>query len=220
MDLSPLTQLIPDFGGAETLQGFDLNTAQSGQRVRGSARQFIKFYPLKVVVPTAVEFKQHPVTGSTTVTKREPKEVVLEMVEIITPGDKNNYDGIAEDYHKRMWPREYMAFKAGKGAPIGKSLEDCEYVPANIITDLKYLGCQTEEQLADASDELCRLVANGQELRGMAQAMQKVGFDNRSLGQVNVLKSQLEEEKRAREKMQAQLDSLMAGKSEETKKGK
>ena len=191
MDLSPLIKIIPDFG-APTLQDFDTSNIQDGQRIKGlSNRQFVRFYNKKEVVPCALEVKINEKTGATKVLKTGTKEVIREMVNIVTPGDKNEVDDFAEDFHRREHWKAYKAFRDGTGAPIGKSIEECTYVSSSIATELRYLGCHTEEQLADGSDILCNQVANGFELREFARAMVKANLENKSLGQVNMLKSEL-----------------------------
>lgn len=178
--------------GAATLEGFDTSNPQSGMPLQGSSRQFVRFYPKKFVQVYATEVEINEKLGTTKVLKTATRDREYEMVQIVTPGDTNEIDCIAEDYHKRHFWKQYKAFRENKGALIGKDLDLCEYVPTPIVTELKYLGCHTQEQLADASDLLCGRLADGFSLREFARSMVKADLENSNLGQVNSLKKELE----------------------------
>lgn len=190
--------------GAPTLSGFDTSNPQTGVPLASSSRQFVRFYPKKVVQVYATEVEVNERFGTTKVLKTATREKELEMVEIITPGDTNRIDCIAEEYHKSLYWKQYEAFRNNKGAIIGKPLSTCDYVPAGQLSELKYLGCHTQEQLADASDLLCGRIADGFNLREFARAMVKVDLDNASLGQVNTLKSELAKAQEAIQKLTEQ----------------
>lgn len=191
MELSPLNKVLPTWD-APTLQGgFDLTNVVDGQRLRSSSRQFVQFYNKKFTEVYAAEVEINPVTGATKVKKTATRDKVREMVRIITPGDKNEVDDFVEDYHRREHWKQYTAFRDGRGAPLGKDLDQCAYVSSPIATELKYLGCHTEEQLADSSDVLCNQIPNGWEMREFARSMVKADKDNQSLNQVNQLRTEL-----------------------------
>lgn len=183
--------------GAPTLEGFDTSSISSGVPIKSSSRQYVRFYPRKVVQVYAKEVEINEKLGTTKVLKTGTREREYEMVEIITPGDTNKIDCIAEEYHRRaFWP-QYKAFRDNKGAMVGKPLEDCDYVPPPVVTELKYTGCHTQEQLADASDLLCGRLPDGFNLREFARAMIKADKENSNLGQMNALKAELEKAQEA-----------------------
>lgn len=190
MELSPLSKVIQDWG-APTLQNLDTDRAVPGERIRGSNRQYVRFYLKKFIDVIASKVKVIEKTGEVKVLASEAKEVEREMVQIITPGDKNEIDTIAQDFHRREHWQAYKAFRDGNGVILGKKLEECTYVPPSVTLELKYRGCHTEEQLADASDLLCNQIGNGWSYREFARAAQKIELENKSLGQVTALKSEL-----------------------------
>lgn len=203
-----ISEAIPSFGAA-TLEGFDTNGVQPGQRVPGIKRQLVKFYWKKEPQVYATEVQIDPKTGSTKVLKTAVRDVTREMVTILTPGDNNNIvDDYADDFHKREHWREYRAFREGKTGPIGKDIDECNYVPPQMATELRILGVHTEEQLADASDLLCGRVANGYELREFARSMCKANLENKSLHQVTALKQELAKSQETAAAMQKQLDEM------------
>jgi hypothetical protein len=207
MDFSPLNKVLPSWD-APTLQGFDLDSLQDGQRLKGSARQFVRFYKKTFVEVYATEVDINPATGTSVVKKTGTREVEREMVNIITPGDKNEIDDVACDYHKREHWAAYKAFRDGKTAPMGINLDECSFVSPHIATELRYYGCHTLEQLADCSDILAQQIANGFELREFARA--KVDAENRgkSDGRVNLLKSELEKSQAVIAEMQKQIGEM------------
>lgn len=192
MSISPLNQIVPSWD-AETLQGFDIpENIQDGQRIGGSSRrQYVNFYKKKVAQPYAVEVKINPTTGATTVLKTSVREVEKEFVHVRTPGDKNEVETYAEDFHRREFFHAYKNFRDGKGMPLGTPIEGCNYIAPTIQTELVYMGIRTEEQLADASEIVLERLPDGFSLREFARANVKVKLDNAASGQVNLLKSEL-----------------------------
>jgi len=78
----------------------------------------------------------------------------VEMIEIRFPGQAAMVFQ-AEDKHRRYYPEEYKAFKAGQEAPVkGLPLEQWAMPTKAIIENLKTLGFRTVEQLADAKDDV------------------------------------------------------------------
>lgn len=190
MNLSPIGQAIPSFG-AETLEGLEISPdIQDGQRIGGSSRrQFVRFYKKRISEIYATKVKPQP-GGGVQVLETAPREVEREFVHVRTPGDKNEIETFAEDYHRRAFFANYKAFRDGKGIPLGTPIEECTYVAPSIQTELKYLGCHTEEQLADASDILVDQIPDGYSLREFARASCKVKVDNAASGQVNLLRAE------------------------------
>lgn len=191
MDLSPLSKLNP--WGAATLDNLDTENVQDGQRIGGkSNRQYVRFYNRKVMEVHATEVARNERTGEVRVLKTTPVEVEREFVQIVTPGDKNEVDQPAEDFHKREFFRQYAQFRDGKTAPMGTPIEDCSYVGPSVATELVYRGCKTEEQLADASEVLCGTIADGFSLREFARASVRAKNQNANMGQITAMRSELQ----------------------------
>lgn len=209
--LSPLNKAVQSWGqGAPmpTLTDIDYSALQTEGRARGSNRQFVRFYNKVFVEPYATEVKINDKTGSTQVMKTSTREVTYEMVEIITPGDKNTFDGRAEEFHRREFWRQYKAFRDGHMGPIGTSLDECEFVSPGVATELRYLGCQTLEQLADASDDLVNRIPDGWGLREFAKAKVKANMNNAQYSQILAVKTQLDKAVEAIEILKKQNDEL------------
>lgn len=207
MDLSPLSKAIPSWG-APTLEGFDLDSVQEGQRIKGSGRQYVRFYNKTYSETYAKEVKINEKTGSCQVLKTDTRPVTKEFVQIITPGDKNEYDGVAYDYHRREHWKAYKAFRDGRTAPLGLSVDEVDFISPGVATELRYYNCHTVEQLADCSDELCNQIPNGWELREFAKEKVKAETANKSSADVIILKSELEKSKDIIAQMGARLAQL------------
>jgi len=207
MDGSPLSNAIPTFG-AQTLEDLDLSpdTIKDGQRIGGSSRrQYVRFYRKTVNEIVATDVRIDAKTGSTTVLKTAIKPTEREFVHVVTPGDKNEIETVAEDYHRREFWHAYKNFRDGKGIPLGTPIEECHYVAPSIQLELKYRNVHTEEQLADASDLLLDQIADGYSLREFARANVRVRQDNAASGTVRLLRSQVDELQAA---LKAQMDQM------------
>lgn len=208
MELSPLNKLIPSWG-SPTLEGFDTSNIQDGQRLGGiSNRQFVQFYNHKFLEVYAKEVHINERTGESRVIKWDKREVEKEKVKIINPGDKNVIDAYAQDFHRRDFWQQYKNFRDGKNVIMGTPIDECSFVSSHIATELRYLGCYSLEQLADASDLLCDRIPNGYELREYAKALVQAGKDNKDLAQVNALKNELEKSQGMIAQMQAEMETL------------
>lgn len=87
-----------------------------------------------------------------------------EFVEILVPGDRKTVvDTLVKEEHKRRWPREYAAFKAGQEIPIeGTPLEEWPQITRSQVEELKFAHIRTIEQLAGLPDDaLNRSVSMG-----------------------------------------------------------
>lgn len=201
MSIVPLSTAVNPWG-APTLDGFDVSQPQEGVRIGGqSNRQFVRFYKKIVPVVKADQVAINPNTGEVRVKKFKIDNVEKEFVEVITPGDTNKFNDVAEDYHKREFWQHYKAFREGRSAPVGTPVSEAEWISSGIATELMYHGCHTLEQLADASDYLCNILPSGWELREYAKAVCKVNQENKSLGQVHALQEQLAQ-------MQAEMEEM------------
>lgn len=207
MQLSPLNNIIPSWD-SPTLQDFDVTDVQDGQRLKGSNRQYVRFYKKVFKEVVTLEAKINEKTGTSTPVKVGVKDVERLMVNIVTPGDKNVVDAPAEDFHKREHWAHYKAFMDGRTAPIGTSLDECNYVSPSVATDLRYYGCHTEEQLADASDILCAQIANGFELREFARARCKANIQEGTKKEVQVLRADLERSHAETAALKAEMEEL------------
>lgn len=79
----------------------------------------------------------------------------VEYVEINVPGDRRTVvDRAVTDEHRRRWPREYEAFKAGQELPVeGTALEEWGGVTRSQVEELRPFKIRTVEQLAALSDD-------------------------------------------------------------------
>lgn len=204
-----ISAAIPNWG-FQTLQDLDVSNAQEGKRLRGSNRQYVRFYKKKILQPTTTEARIDAKTGNSTPIKIELRESEREYVNIITPGDKNTFDGVAENGHKQEHWKEYNNYRSGTGIPLGTPIEDCSYISRGIALELKYLNVHTQEQLADASDHLCTLVPTGWELREYARQYCKVGEENKVSGAVTSLKAELQRSQAVIEQLMQQQKDMQA----------
>lgn len=184
-------------GEVPSLQGLDLSTMQNGMPVRGKARQMVRFYWKEVpeIYATEVEIVPLGNTGTTTtnVKKTAMRTVKKEMVHIVTPGDKNEYDDVVTDYHRSEYWAQYKAFREGRGIPLGTPIEECEFIPTGIAHELKLKNVHTLEQLADAGDLLCGLIPDGFMWREYARTAVNANANNKSLSKVHALTQKVEE---------------------------
>ena len=190
MDLSPLSSAIPSWG-SPTLEGFDLSNAQTGQRVRGKSRQFVRFYNKEVVKMKTTQVRINQLTGTATPMAIEAVPEIQEWVEIVTPGDKNRIETKADEFHRREFWDQWIAFRDGKGVVIGTPIEECSFISPAIASELMYRGIKSLEQFADASDLLAGQIANGWELREYARTMVKTANDSKTSKEVVVLQDEI-----------------------------
>jgi hypothetical protein len=190
MQSSPLSSI--ETWGSPTLEGLDTSNMKVGVPLNGvPGRQFVQFYKKKTSEIRATKVKLNEKTGDVRVLETAPFDVEREYVKIVTPGDKNIIDTKAEDYHKREHFRHYASFRDGKMAPVGQSIDDCSFVSASVATELRYRGCHTVEQLADASDVLCSMTPSGYELREFARAHVKANAPDKVSSEVKLLREEL-----------------------------
>lgn len=182
--------------GAPTLDGFDPNSFQPGQRARGSDRQYVRFYKKKVMEVHASKVRTNEKTGEVKVLATSPVEVEKEMVHIKTPGDKNEIEGYATDYHRREFWTHYKAFRDGNTAPLGLDIDEASFISPGIATELRYLGVHVVEQLADASDDLVNRIPDGWSLREFARTHCKAMNDGNVSSRISMLEDELKEAKR------------------------
>lgn len=135
-----------------------------------------------------------------------------EFVVIRHPGDRTyEQREVVRDDHKKRWPREYAAFKAGIEAPlVGTPIAEWPPINKAQVLTLQYLGVRTVENLAELPDDIAQKIGTGgMTLRSKAQAWLKSREDGRATmkatSENDALRKQLEA-------MQAQLAALSADK--------
>lgn len=103
--------------------------------------------------------------GNTSVSFRE-------MVNIITPGDnKSTPTQKVTDWHRRMWPREYAAFKQGEEVQrSGWPISAWDEINEELAHHLKGMNVYTVEDIANMSDSNLRNIPMGRTLKNNALA--------------------------------------------------
>lgn len=119
----------------------------------------------------------------------------VEIVTIMNPGEKEPVIVVADEFHKRRFPRQYEAFKKGMEDQQGGTPLDLLF-PASpsTVKMLKSFHVFTIQQLANISDSAKTQIPMGQSLADRAREYMK----NASGGQAF----------HAMEAMQAQIDQL------------
>lgn len=96
-----------------------------------------------------------------------------EFVEILVPGDRKTVmDTFVKEEHRRRWPREYAAFKAGLEVPTeGTPLEEWPAITRSQVEELRFGHIRTVEQLAALPDNALNTTVpmGGYPLREKAQ---------------------------------------------------
>lgn len=96
-----------------------------------------------------------------------------ERVEIIMPGNPHTRPVFkVSDEHRNRWPKEYEAFKRGHTiAATGTPLEAWALLKKSQVNELKYLGFNTVEQVAQMDDHaLQRIGMGGRQIKNAAIA--------------------------------------------------
>jgi len=84
----------------------------------------------------------------------------VEYVEIFLPGNITERPCLrVSDVHRKRWPREYEAFKAGEGEKIdGYPVSEWPMATVAVVDTLKAVGILSLEDLAAAADEDLRKI--------------------------------------------------------------
>ena len=95
-----------------------------------------------------------------------------ERVQHLMPGSPNSPVERVRQEHIDRWPEQYAAFKRGSEMSIeGTPIEQWNILNRGMVMELKAIGFQTIEQIADASDlALQRIPRLGHKLRERAKA--------------------------------------------------
>ena len=149
-----------------------------------------------------------------------------EMVELLIHGDQKTAPvSIVTDRHRRMYPKQYEAFKSGKEASVdGTPLALMFGERSAIVMDMQRANVFTIEQLADLEDTQARhLGIDGVHWRNKARAWveaQKKGGPSEALVSENKqLKQQMETQARAFEEMKERMAELEAQSQKPKNKG-
>lgn len=204
---------IEEFG-SPILSGIDISGGRAGQRLVTKGGQYVRFYNKTVTEFKAskVNVKVSAATGAQTETPSEfvPVPVTKEWVHIVTPGDKNEIDTIAELDHKREFPIQYRAFREGRTAPIGMPLDKAPFIPAHIVTELNINKVFTVEQLAELPEYMCGTIPEGYQLREYARAAVKANQSNEVSAQVLTLQHELKQRDIREQELRSNMEELKA----------
>lgn len=106
----------------------------------------------------------------------------VDMVEVITPGERDPVRVIATELHKRRFPRQWDAYKTGQelsqsGTPIELLLTN----QPSAVLQLKSLNIHTIQQLAGLSDSAKQMIPLGaQQLQDKARAYLSAAKDGQN----------------------------------------
>lgn len=147
-----------------------------------------------------------------------------EFVEILVPGDRKTVvDTLVKDEHKRRWPREYAAFKAGQEIPTeGTPLEEWPQITRSQVEELRFGHIRTVEQLASLPDNALNSTVpmGGYPLREKAQRWleaQKGNAQTEVLAAESARKDEIIADlKRQHADLSEKVDRLLAQKTGET----
>lgn len=96
----------------------------------------------------------------------------VDMIEVITPGEKDPVRQPANELHKRRFPRQWEAYKSGQEmAQSGTPIELLLTNQPSAVLQLKSLNIHTIQQLAALSDSAKQMIPmGGQQLQDKARA--------------------------------------------------
>lgn len=144
----------------------------------------------------------------------------VEMVEILIPGDRlNSPVQLVTDVHRKRWPRQYAAFKAGQDGPTnGTPIEQLPGLTASQAEELRYFKVISIEQLAEMPEGLLMKARpmDGRALQDRAKRWvstaegaateEKLAAENRAKDEkIALMDAQIAELKQALEGLQAQV---------------
>lgn len=93
-----------------------------------------------------------------------------ECIEIRVPGDRDVIVREVQERDKFRFPRQWAAFKAGKGeAIVGTPLDAVPWLTRSQVEELGYFKIRTVEQLAELSDAHAQKFAGIQTLKARAK---------------------------------------------------
>jgi len=152
-----------------------------------------------------VRFFLHPVKDE----KRSeeegiPKYIEIEMIEILSPGNKDKFCGRATDHYKQRFPKQYSRFKEKMDEGTnGTPLNQFPFITASDIKELEYFNVFTAEQLINMPDgNIDKIGVNGRNLIKQVKAYIEAAKDSSVLprlvseneklkGEIELLKKQM-----------------------------
>lgn len=140
---------------------------------------------------------------------------MVDYVEIIIPGDKNNRPKKpVSDEHKKRWPMQWQAYQSNQQEVIdGTPINQWAYLTPARVAELRAIGCRTIESVANFDEtHIKRLGPDGFDLKRRAQQALKPQSDveQELRSEVSVLESENKELKMTMEHLQQRLEALEA----------
>ena len=133
--------------------------------------------------------------------------VVVEMVELLIPGDSKNAP--VEKVTKRhmdLWPRHYEAFKKKEDiVDEGTPIEAWGAIDAGAARALRAMSIMTVEQLAEISDAAVGNIMGGRTLRDRAQQFVKLQAEN---AETNKLAAEFQAMRSENQRLEQQIADL------------
>ena len=130
-----------------------------------------------------VKFFRHPeLSQIKSVKAGAPIYDDVDMIEVITPGEKDPVRQIASEIHKRRFPRQWEAYKSGQEmAQSGTPIELLLTAQPGTVLQLKSLNIHTIQQLAGLSDAAKQMIPmGGQQLQDKARAYLSAAHDGQN----------------------------------------
>lgn len=131
------------------------------------------------------------------------------FIKIITPGDRDNIiDRPLRPEDKLRFPRHWAAYQNGEhNMVVGTPLVQWPLVSRSMAEELKYMGFVTVEQVAAAGDSAMAKMPGLRQLRDRAVRYLEAAAGS---APTTALQKQLDEEKAARQALEAQVAELGA----------
>lgn len=137
----------------------------------------------------------------------------VEMVSVIQPGEKDEVKTLANDWHRRRFPKQYEAFQKGlEQAVTGTPLELLFPAEPSTILALKGSNVFTVEQLAGISDTAMNNIPMGRTLADRAKAYLQASHGGQGFHQMEAMQKQIQE-------LQEQLAAAQAAPQPEQRRG-
>ena len=114
----------------------------------------------------------------------------VEVVEVRVPGDPDVRRSVVNDYYKRLYPKQYLAFKKGitQETVNGTPLSVWAPMKRSQVEEARHFGLHTVQQLAQISDgNLQRLGPGWIALRQQARDWEKQANDGAALSELRAV---------------------------------
>ncbi len=123
----------------------------------------------------------------------------VDMIEVLTPGEKDPVIVPATVFHKRRFPKQWEAYQAGielhqSGTPIEMLFTN----EPGTVKQLKHHNVYTIQQLASLNDAAKQMIGmGGQQLQERAKAYLAKASDGQAFHQIDAMQKQIEQLKAA-----------------------